>query len=148
MIIIFIHYGSDKYDPAKFCPIKRHEFLSKPVGGLWGSPVDAEYGWKDWCEHNGLIHLLRDSSFKFRLSDTAKILYIRSVDDLVELPVINDEDMLFAPHIWIRLDFEQLLSDGIDAIQINMGGELYFKLYGWDCDSILVMNKDVIIPYD
>ena len=39
-----------------------------------------------------------------------------------------------------------------DAIELHLSEEvvddylesLYFKLYGWDCDSILIMNKDII----
>ena len=39
-----------------------------------------------------------------------------------------------------------------DAIELHLSDEvtddylesLYFKLYGWDCDSILIMNPDII----
>ena len=46
---------------------------------------------------------------------------------------------------WIVLDFEKL-SHKYDAIEVNISSddELYYKLYGWDCDSILVMNPDVV----
>ena len=37
----YIHYGCTSFDKLKFQEIK---------GGLWASPIDAEYGWKDWCE--------------------------------------------------------------------------------------------------
>ena len=43
-------------------------------------------------------------------------------------------------------DFEKLLSDGVDAIELFISDdrELYWSLYGWDCDSILIMNPDVV----
>jgi hypothetical protein len=39
--------------------------------------------------------------------------------------------------------------DGVDAIKLNLSKgdyELYYELYGWDCDSILIMNPDIIRP--
>ncbi|MFR3519297.1 MAG: hypothetical protein ACLTT4_12785 [Coprobacillus cateniformis] len=44
------------------------------------------------------------------------------------------------------LDFEELKRQ-YDAIEVNISNDygLYWKLYGWDCDSILVMNSDVVV---
>jgi hypothetical protein len=44
----YIHYGASKFDLDKFVPVKNADFgWTKPdCGGLWGSPVDSEYGWK------------------------------------------------------------------------------------------------------
>lgn len=38
------------------------------------------------------------------------------------------------------------ISQKYDAVEINISsdGKLYWDLCGWDCDSILVMNPDVI----
>lgn len=46
----------------------------------------------------------------------------------------------------IYLDFEKLRELGIDAIELHLieNPELYWTLYTWDCDSVLVMNPDVI----
>lgn len=53
------------------------------------------------------------------------------------------------------IDFEKCLRIGIDAIELCWYGEefekvasddLYFELYGWDCDSIVVLNPDAVIP--
>lgn len=46
------------------------------------------------------------------------------------------------------IDFEKLKSLGCDALEIFAGSNrtLYDLFYGWDCDSILILNKDVIIP--
>ena len=43
-------------------------------------------------------------------------------------------------------DFEKLVSDGVDAIEffISDDNKLYWDLYGWDCDSILIMNPNII----
>jgi len=42
-----IHYGSTSFDPKKFNPVLNSYI--KPTGGLWTSPIDSEFGWKDWC---------------------------------------------------------------------------------------------------
>jgi len=46
---------------------------------------------------------------------------------------------------WKLLDFEKLagIYDAID-VSISNDPELHFALYGWDCDSILIMNPDII----
>jgi len=53
------------------------------------------------------------------------------------------------------LDFEQLMKNGIEAIQVNIsksfeiddgyGNYLSNRLNGWDCDTILVMNPSIIL---
>ena len=47
----------------------------------------------------------------------------------------------------VNLDFEKI-TENYDAIIINAGSDvlLYHMFYGWDVDSILVLNKDVVIP--
>lgn len=54
-------------------------------------------------------------------------------------------------HYWI--DFEKCLELGIDAVEICYYGDecedseywpLHYVLYGWDCDSIVVLNPDAI----
>lgn len=44
-----------------------------------------------------------------------------------------------------NLDFEKLKED-YDAIEvlISKDSRLYWSLYSWDCDSLLVLNKDII----
>ena len=49
----------------------------------------------------------------------------------------------------IGIDFEKMLSDGIDAIYLTEKGEQETRfespgLYGWDCECVLVMNPDCI----
>lgn len=50
----YIHYGSDHFSMEKFKEIQNklndHSWQNKPNYGLWASPVDAEYGWADWCK--------------------------------------------------------------------------------------------------
>lgn len=144
----YIHYGSKEFDPGSFMPIYNLPFFTKPSGGLWGSPVGSDSGWKDWCESEQFRDCTESNSFLFQLKDTANVLEISSIDSLLTLPKIIRDDFLKGFISWDCLDFEQLLNDGVDAIEVKISNDyrLYYRLYGWDCDSILVMNKDVIIP--
>lgn len=137
----YIHYGHTKFEPDRFKEIKNRFFFVKPSGGFWASPVDAKWGWKDWCEAEDFRECNIENSFKFTLKDTANVIHIHSVDDLEMLPKIgsNVTDQ-------VLLDFEKLCNDGVDAIELHLSddNELYWVLYGWDCDSILIMNPDII----
>lgn len=149
----YIHYGHVEFDKGiMFVPIENVEYFTKPRGGFWASPVDSQYGWKEWCESNNFCTSRLCKSVTFALSDNAKVFHIRSVDDLENLPRQNLEldvgvDMVY-------LDFERMADLGYDAVELHLSEELpdshgfldglYWKLYGWDCDSILIMNPDVV----
>lgn len=150
----FIHYGHRRFDKRRFMPIHNEEGRNKPRGGLWASPVDSDYGWKSWCEDAAFRECDEQNSFTFALKPEANIYYIRSVEAANSLPRAENrygiEDlMLETPFSMIMgVDFESMVKDGIDAIIYEQSAcpQLYWKLYGWDCDSILVMNPEVVIP--
>ena len=150
MGVKYVHYGSKHFDPLRFTPVSNQEVLTKPKGGFWASPIGCKFGWKEWCEREGFADCDLENSFTFTLSEDANILHLNSVDDLDNLP--RAKHRFSVKSAWAQLDFEKLYESGIDAIQLNLSEEvctdisngLYFRLYGWDCDSILVMNKDVI----
>lgn len=137
----YIHYGDRIFDMNKFKKIKNINFV-KPEGGLWASRVDAKYGWIDWIKDNDFCtdKYAKDNFFKFRLRDEANILVINSANILKKLPRSKTETASL-----IILDFEEL-SKMYDAIEVLISecNELYWDLYGWDCDSILIMNEDII----
>lgn len=150
----YIHYGCDSFDRNLFQPIVNRERFVKPHGGLWASPVDSEWGWKDWCTSESFHTDRLSESFTFTLSENAKVIHIRSVSDLTELP--NQKPSPWFPGVcdWKCIDFEKLLADGVDAVELHLSEEdrtncgfmdgLYWELYGWDCDSILILNPDVV----
>lgn len=150
----YIHYGHTKFEKDMFCPISNRELFTKPNGGLWASPVDAKFGWKDWCNAEKFRKCKKSNSFTFTLRGNAVVEHIRSVSDLDALPKVKS-----TYELWCQLDFERLLEIGIDAIELHMSEEvfidglypmntLYHQLYGWDCDSILIMNPDVVVEVE
>lgn len=139
----YIHYGSKEYDSSMFYSITNVNGWTKPLGGLWASNINAEYGWKDSCMENDFRKNRLKYSFTFKLRENANVLFIDSTEILSRLP-INARTPVKS---WTCLDFENILKSGIDAIDVNITKcwSLYEALYGWDCDSILILNKDVIV---
>jgi hypothetical protein len=137
----YVHYGHDHFDREKFQEIKNEPYFCKPKGGLWASPVNAEYGWKDWCEAENFKDCTNEESFSFRLKDGAKVYHIRSMQNVKSMPLIETDIMTY----YIP-DFERMLADGWDAVELHLSEceQLYWALYGWDCDCILIMNKYII----
>ena len=147
----YIHYGSKQFDKERFVPIQNCYPRNKPIGGLWASEIGAQYGWKQWCEGEQYRteHYTDDNCFKFRLDENSNILTLKCVDDVKSMPTLGEKDIC-----GYKPDFEKIMSLGYDAIDYRLSDEvgafafdsLYWCLYGWDCDSILILNKDIIIP--
>ncbi len=142
----YIHYGHDRFIRESFKSIKNRQ-AKKPIGGLWGSPVNSKYGWKEWCIKEDCKVSTLNKNFRFKLSAETKLCIINSHADLKKLPYITYNEITHVP------DFENL-SKKYGAIYLTEQGHistsfiLPLNLDGWDCECILVMNVDCIIPID
>jgi len=144
----YIHYGHKAFSLNDFIDVSNEEYRNKPKGGLWASPIDSKYGWKQWCEDEQFRECNDENSFIFELKPEAKIYQINCKEDILKLQKI--EYAMMRSNIYP--DFEQIKESGIDAIQFNLSNDnegtfddsMYFALYGWDCDSLLVLNKHII----
>lgn len=137
-----ICYGcGNKYEPSKFEPIRNRNHI-KPAGGLWTSPIDSKWGWKDWCKAEGFGDVGNLSTY-FHVQFTGKVLTINSLKDAVRLPWIEIiKDYLKCP------DYETI-STVCDAIHLTVEGQNATRfsqpsLYGWDCETVLIMNPACI----
>lgn len=136
--MILVHYGSDKYDPALFRDIADRPKWTKPSGGFWASPKGSHFGWRQWCENE----TYGDISRCFEVEFSGRLLVIDSVDDLDNLPWVDDGLIS-----WIS--FEKL-SKAYDAVHLTVIGQertrysLPRSLYGWDCETVFVMNKNCL----
>jgi len=141
-----ISYGNgNSFDKEKWNDIINCHF--KPKGGLWTSPIDSKYGWKNWCQDNEF----GDLSEYFELEISGVICTINSVYDLQKLPILRNKE--FWPYNYI--DFQLMKRNGIDAIHLTEKGERTTRftmwddcdvsLYGWDCETVFIMNKDCIM---
>ena len=141
---IYIHYGDNEFDKNKFAEIKNKQFWVKPKGGLWASRLNGINSWKRWCIAEEFCLEKLEKYFKFKLKENTRFLQIESSNQLKYLPRVKSP----IPQLegtGIYLDFEKIKED-FDAIEvlISKDNQLYWDLYGWDCDSLLVLNKDVI----
>lgn len=153
MDVKYIHYGDDKFILEKFNSITNILGRNKPYGGLWASRIDANYGWDKWCKDNEFHIEKLNKYFTFTLENKAKILEIHSVEDMEGIPIQKFNDLLFKINYYP--DFEAIINQGYDAIELFMSSAsyaqditetLYFRLYRWDCDSILILNPEIILP--
>ncbi len=145
-----IHYGSNTYNPELFKPVTNHKYSAnnKPKGGLWVSPVDSEWGWKDFCEVEEFRIDKLSSSFKLKLKDDAKIFKIDSLNDsfdsLLELAKSYSWKNIIGCD---ELDFEKLSKD-YDVIYLTYEGvgetrlSEPMNLNAWDCECMLIMNPN------
>lgn len=131
-------HSPQPFDRSLFDPIQDYGWI-KPKGGLWTSPVDSAWGWRDWCESEAF----GDCSHHFDLEFAGTVLTIDSVAEL------TDMEWTKTTHISTP-QFEKLMAKGIDAIHLTVRGQeetrfsYPYHLYGWDCETVLVMNVDSV----
>lgn len=148
----YIHYGHKCFDRGLFVTVRNGLGINKPLGGLWASPVDAERGWYKWSMNNDFHTDRLKKSFEFELSQDARVLEL-TPDNVWELPMLEDA------HKWsvrpsrvdpcgmvMGIDFEALAREyDVLSCSLSENPSLYWSLYGWDCDCILVLNPEVIV---
>lgn len=157
---LYVTYWSKSrppFDPKKIEIILGDPFqnFSKPQCAFWGSPVNSNFGWKEWCECEEFGDYDWDSPIYFRLKTNSTILKI-DIDDLREEVlgryVTKDKYAPFNSMFENRLDFNKIVEDEIDAVQLMdgslghyfMANAYEFMFNTWDCESIVVLNKNVI----
>lgn len=158
----YLHYGCspEEFDIDKFEKVRNPPFLTKPFGVFWASPTKCgrmiyPFDWKDFC-HNAEYNPVGKSLYKkfyFCMDINARIFRIESMDDYNALPKINLKDNDTGPEMEC-IDFEECMRQGIDAIEYaysivqrdeNIRDEMDMKMLRWDCDSILIMNPNIIL---
>lgn len=147
------HYGSLKFNIDIFDPIENYPYFTKPHGGLWATPVNSDiYGWKSWCQDNDYNVYRLKEWFDFDLDESANVYRIKELKDVLlleslECCFISDRiRAIEGSDIFVSfVDFEKLKFLGYDAVELEINPFTYWAMYGWDCDSIVIMNPDIII---
>lgn len=138
------HYGSTKFQPELVLPVKNSTWCKPKEGGLWTSPIDSTWGWKDWNESEQYRECNEENSFVIQVKENSKILIIDSLSDLLNAPLISG----YSGKV---LDFE-LIATKYDAIWLTSKGQnkTYLShptnLYGWDCETVLILNSECCEP--
>ena len=165
---IYIHYGSKEFNQNLFRE-RRSMLSNKPDQGLWASKINDEFGWREWCEQEEYRLDLLMQSFKFTISENAKIMQIKGLEVSDELKhYINNGPIrasLFGLCFYRNgdqkmIDFDRMIKDGYDGIEFtitetpfwnnetNSHNILWDMMYGWDCNSIVIFNPDIIEEID
>ena len=157
---VYRHYGHSHFDINQFNYVVNRPYSNKPFGGLWSSPTeDVDIGWKEWCVGNEFNLDKLNTYFDFRIKDNSKILEIKDIKDLDKLPKVKlDEEVkeiITSTNMNADIDFEEL-SKEYDGIQVWMYRSkdinsterlfdgIYYRMYGWDVDTLLVFNPNII----
>ena len=127
-----------------------HNIGVKPKGCLWASRVDCEYGWEAWCKENNPGWLSIEHA-EVEVSNEARILRIDSEEafdrllccgaDISFHNLSEDTRYAFAGNInWANV------SKHYDVIEFRLDD--YYgprhMLNTIDCDSVVILNKNVI----
>lgn len=145
--MIVEHFGNDTLQPI--LPVKNVSCWNKPEGGLWTSPAECAYSWKDWCLAEKFRLELLDKSFRLDIT-IENMLLIDSYCDFQEKVVDSGFIKIDIPSVHIpTIDFESLAGK-YDGIYLTMNGqrETHFgypySIYGWDCETVLLFNNKAI----
>lgn len=157
---LHIILGKKELNKEMFKPIKNGIGSIKPKGGLWASPYypNDEYisGWHKWCS-NEMDSWLSNDSVILELKNNTRMFTINNQNDLIKfisiVGIAEDEVLLrMGLKMLIYPNFEKA-SQLFDVIYLTEEGEWKtrfvsnqcdYNLYGWDCESILILNFDCI----
>lgn len=115
----------------------------KPQGGLWCSPLDSTWGWVDWCKAEDFD----DIEHKQRVIldvDISQFFVIDNVNDMGRLPWFSIYKTIYG------IDFERMVKEGMAGIYLTKKGQFETRftfpksLYGWDCETVLIMSNECI----
>jgi hypothetical protein len=161
----YISYGL-AFNPEDFNEVKNCKsdaIRNKPCYcGLWASPIDAQYGWLNFCKSEGVPCYMQKWT-RFVLKPSARIRKIDSYEDYKRfMTSYKDVTDLESNHF----DWEKIAKD-YDAVEVTYNAVLecrvkdaeQYNLYmegkaphqkqeeyleSWSCDSIVILHKDVI----
>ena len=158
----FVSYGLGEYDPNLFDAIKNTKYNIKPLGGLWTSPKESKYGWIDFCRNENYYKSGGfKTGFEFQLKPNSSVYIINTFYDLIKAPY-KIKDPLYSGISYNQnfIDYEKMAEE-YDAIWLTDDGQYetrlpemnglfdfdgrVINLYGWDCESLIILRKDCII---
>ena len=154
----YVHYGAKYFVRDKFESIENEDFRNKPDGGFWASSCKAKNSWSVWCVENDFKRANLEECFYFSLSETANVLRIESLEDCKELtlqPVGYMHKEYMNPNYKV-IDYKACIARGFDAIEYKYDiacksedfEEIDSIMWGWDCDSILILNPDIVVLHE
>ena len=110
-----------------------NDLYKKPCGGIWTSPVTADYGWKQFCQDNEWYDDL--NAYHLIPEDDVNVYTLDTVDDLSNLIEEHGREGIDC------IDFESAFTE-YDGIYLSDEGETNTRhstpnLRGWDVASVV-----------
>lgn len=148
MPVKFLAHGIKELDKNKFNKVEN--FFTKPKGGLWASiyidndKEDYQSSWLEWIDVC-MPQWRKDYGITFSVKENANIFIINDEEDVKFLETkypAKEKDMFTS---FKTIDFEKM-SEDFDGAYLTYKGskELYYVLYGWDVESLVLFNLDCI----
>jgi len=111
---------------------------TKPFGALWASPAGSGRSWSQWCRESDF----RIDTLAVRVSldiSLENAIVIDTKDDLYKLDWRQDG-------LYRYPDWENMANRGVDVVYLTSNGldSTTFELYGWDCESVVVLNSQAV----
>lgn len=150
--MIVVNYGKTSYQKKKVRRVKNYPLINKFKGGLWTSPIDSKYGWRDFILQ-GNIHRPLNYPTVFRLKGNSKIYIIDSIKDVEFLPTTSKVDNNEFRTLSVGIDFEKLIRLGYDGVYLTDNGQSKtryttsnsgIRMYGWDVETVAIFNPEIL----
>ncbi len=170
----FVSYGTDNFDVDNFkVPYFRID-INKPQGGFWGSPINSNNSWGEWCDKEFFHTDNLDKHVLFKIKKNAKIYVIDNEEDLNKISKQEEpkdeintimkrfkvsyeearraimNTSFYEKNYKQIMDFNYLYNnfDGIfvtdNAVSTLKQDNNSDRLYWWDVESICVFNPNAI----
>lgn len=151
----WLHIGSAELKAELFNEVQNELGMVKPRGGLWASPLH-ERGehlspWQRCAKNMGFK--VDGEGCIFELTSDARVYIIDTLADLIQLlDEFEAPPLLDLPFLPKTIDFEAvrhvydvlyLTENGQYATRLPLQNRDY-NLYGWDCESCIILNFDAI----
>lgn len=137
-----VWYGREPPRPDLIRSVANADHLAKPIGGIWTSPHDSEYGWDAWCRVE-MPNWLTDR-YLLDVRPAVSLLVIDSMADLDQAweHFPGEEGVMSGK----TLDFKKI-SQEYDGIWLTEEGQWatrhpptgsgwFMGLYGWDVETV------------
>lgn len=159
-----ITMGIKELSKDKFKEVENRQDFVKPYGGLWSCPYTPsdEYvsAWHEWCDCE-MPEWISNDSVIITLKHDTNFWCIDSQDDLENLiEMVGEQESYMEKLTGFKMtryiDFEEA-KKMFDVIYLTKKGAIKthlpmerneLNLYGWDCESCLILNYDCIEKWE
>jgi hypothetical protein len=157
--------GKSSLAKDQFKPIQNIKDFVKPKGGLWTSPytLNSQYysAWHEWCSHEDFNSGLSKDSVVVELKENVRYFVIDSQQCLKDfIDIVGECESEFSKTTGYKFAVYpnwEIAATIFDVVYLTQKGawdthipfeNREYNLYGWDCETVLVLNYDCINKWE